>query len=186
MYNNEKIIFLINHGIIITSDVHEDIYIILENILSKFETYQELDYNNYKYTNILSAYVNSTFNVDNVSFLCQNSNIIKYFIHNQNLFKENISFPDALIYCGINPLFVEKNLDEIKAFYDNYNELPKIMMINDNIYINAISLSKCRDIEEVLLSNLMILDSNYEKNYLTDAEICFLNNWDSEKYRKLL
>lgn len=185
-YNNENIVFLINHGIIITSDIHEDIYIILENILSKFETYQELDFNNYKYTNNLSAYVNSTFNVDNVSFLCQNSIIIKYFIHNPNIFKDNISFPDALIYCGIKPLFVEKNLDEIKTFYDKYNEIPKIIIINDCIYINAISLSKCRDIEEVLLSNLMILDSNYEKNYLADDEICFLNNWDAEKYRKIL
>lgn len=185
-YNNENIIFLINHGVIITSDVHEDLYIILENILNKFETYQELDFNNYKYTNNLSQYMNSTFNVDNVSFLCQNATIIKYFIHNPKLFKENISFPDALIYCGIKPLFVEKKLNEIKSFYNTYHELPKIIVINDSIYINANSLSKCREIEDVLLSNLMILDSNYAKNYLSDNEICFLNNWDAEKYRKLL
>ena len=32
----------------------------------------------------------------------------------------------------------------------------------------------------------MIMDSIYDKNYLSTEEICYLNNWDAEKYRKLL
>ena len=51
---------------------------------------------------------------------------------------------------------------------------------------NSHSLTKCKEIEDVLKSNLFILDSNFEKNYLSADEICFLNNWDAEKYRKLL
>ena len=38
-------------------------------------------------------------------------------------------------------------------------------------------------IEDVLKSNLFILDFNFEKKYLSIDEICFLNNLG---YRKLL
>ena len=32
----------------------------------------------------------------------------------------------------------------------------------------------------------MTLDNNMEKTYLTNKEICYLNNWDAEKYRKTI
>ena len=69
--------------------------------------------------------------------------------------------------------------------------MPKIIVISkdNNIYITSHSLNKCKEIEEVLKANLFILDSEgkeREKNYLSMEEICFLNNWDAEKYRKLL
>ena len=185
VYNNEKLIFLINHGIIITSDQPEDIYEILKEVIDKFEIKQEINYDKYKYTNEISKYINTNFDVDNVSYLCENRNIMDYLINKTQLLKEKITFPDALIYCGIKVLFL-KTLDEIKEFREKYDELPKIIVINNSIYINAISLNKCKEIEEVLLSNLIILDSNFEKVYLPDDEICFLNNWDAEKYRKLL
>ena len=182
-YNNENIIFLINHGIIITSDTYEEIYDLLNDVINKFENIQNINFEKFKYTNLLSHFINNTFNLDNVSYLCQNNSIIEYFKNNKNLFKEGVAFPDSLIYCGFKPIFVN-NLKEIKEFHEKYNELPKIIIVNDNIYINSISINKCREIEEVLLSNLMVLDSNYEKNYLSIEELCFLNNWDSEKYRK--
>jgi hypothetical protein len=75
---------------------------------------------------------------------------------------------------------------DINTYCNQYNELPKIIIVNGHVYINSTSLNKCKEIEDVLLSNLIILDSNYEKNYLPAEEICFLNNWDAEKYRKLL
>jgi hypothetical protein len=78
------------------------------------------------------------------------------------------------------------NLNEIKIYYEKYKDLPKIFITNNCVYINSISLKKCKKIEEVLLSNLIILESNLEKVYLSDQEIDFLNNWDAEKYRRKL
>jgi HAD superfamily hydrolase (TIGR01549 family) len=183
-YNNQELIFLINHGIIITCDSCEKVYDTLECVINKFESYQNINYEKFKYTNVLSNYINNEFNLDNVSYLCQNDMIINYLKYNIDLFKEKITFPDALIYCGIKPLFMQKT-KVIDTFYHEYNELPKIIIVNDSVYINSNSLNKCKEIEDVLLSNLMILDSNYEKKYLPTEEICFLNNWDAEKYRKL-
>lgn len=182
-YNDENIIFLLNHGIIITCDDIDEVYRILNNVLITFEKYQQINYDNYKYTNIISKEVNSVFNISNISYLCQDEVINKYFIENMDLFKENITFPDVLIYCGVKYLFGLDNIQEYKKLYDEY---PKIIIENGLLFITSHSLTKCKEIEDVLKSNLLTLDSNFEKNYLSSDEICFLNNWDAEKYRKLL
>ena len=184
-YNGENLIFLINHGIIVTSDSFAEIFEIVNKVITHFEKKQNMNYDKYKYTNILSNYINSQFDIDNVSYLSENRVIANYLLNNKHLFNEKITFPDALIYCGVKLLFIN-SLTDINAYYEDYSELPKIIIINNNVYINSISLGKCRDIEEVLLSNLIVLDSNSEKNYLSNDEICFLNNWDAEKYRKML
>jgi FMN phosphatase YigB (HAD superfamily)/ribulose-5-phosphate 4-epimerase/fuculose-1-phosphate aldolase len=182
-YNNEKIIFLINHGIIVTCDKYDEIFNLLEDILEKFESYQDLDFSKYKHTNKISALVNDLFKTNNVSYLCEDTTI-KYYLNNKlELFKESITFPDFLIYCGLETLF---DLSYMEEYKNKYNEPPKIIIENGNIYINGNSISKCKDIEEVLKSNLMILDTELDKNVLSFEEICFLNNWDAEKYRKML
>jgi len=182
-YNDENIIFLINHGIIITSYYYDEIYQLLETVITFFENKQQMNFEKYKFTNNISSFINMNFSVENLSYLCENEKIMNYFEQKKYLFHEKWSFPDALIYCGIHVLFL-KEFQDIQLFYEKYNDLPKIIVIENSIYINAISLQKCREIEEVFLSNLMIIDSDFEKNYLSIQEIYYLNNWDSEKYRK--
>jgi len=183
VYNNENVIFLLNHGIIITHDNIDELYTMLDDVLNKFEAYQQLDVSKYKRTNAISKKVNDIFNVSNISYLCEDRVINKYLEQNMDLFKKNITFPDALIYCGLKCLFGLDNIEEYKNVYD---ECPKIIIENGLIYINSHSLAKAKEIEDVLKSNLIILDSIFEKNNLSVDEICFLNNWDSEKYRQLI
>jgi len=180
-YNNENVIFLINHGIIITCDKYDEIYNLLEEVLEKFESYQHLDFSKYKNTNKITALVNDLFKTNNVSYLCEDT-MIQYYLNNKlELFKESITFPDFLIYCGLETLF---DLSYMEEYKNKYNEHPKIIIDNGTIYINSNSISKCKDIEEVLKSNLIILDTELDKNVLSFEEICFLNNWDAEIYRK--
>jgi HAD superfamily hydrolase (TIGR01549 family) len=185
-YNGENIIFLINHGIIITCDNYEELYQLIESVITTLETYQNINFDKYKNTNTISKYINEKYNVNNVSFLCQNIEIINILNTKIHLFSEKISFPDAVIYCGFEIVFISNIKDDIDSFWEKYNELPKVLIYNNNVYINAHSLQKCREIEEVLLSNLFILDTKYLKNYLSEKELYFLNNWDAEIYRKLL
>jgi HAD superfamily hydrolase (TIGR01549 family) len=183
VYNDQNVIFLLNHGIIVTSDHIDEVYRILNDLLVKFELYQQINFDKYKHTNIISKAVNTLFNLSNVSYLCEDEVINKYFTQNMKLFKENITFPDFLIYCGLKYLF---GLDNIEEYTKIYEECPKVIIDNGLIFINSHSLTKCKEIEDVLKSNLLILDSNFQKNYLSADEMCFLNNWDAEKYRKLL
>ena len=182
-YDNNAIIFLLNHGIIVTSDDINEIYVLLEDIISKFENYQNIHFEKYKTTNNISSIINTKYNLSNITYLCEDKIINEYFLNNKELFRMKISFPDALIYCGIKILF---SLDNIDDYIKKFNDSPKIIIENDLIYINSHNIQKCKEIEDVLKSNLIILDTEMSKNFLSYEEICFLNNWDAEKYRKLL
>lgn len=176
-YNNEEIIFLENHGIIITTNDYKHLLPTLEDLLCVFEREQKLNFDKYKFVNQISKYTQY------ISYLCEDSIINSYLIEKKELFTERIVFPDALIFCGIKICFIDE-LNEIDAYFKLYKEYPKVVIINGLIYIINISLQKCKDTEDVLKGNLMVLDNNMEKNYLTNQEISYLNNWDSEKYRK--
>jgi len=182
-YDNHEIIFLLNHGIIITSDDIECIYTLLEDVLIKFENYQNIKFDKYKFTNRISNIINTTLDLSNVTYLCEDKIINDYFQNKKELFKMKISFPDALIYCGVKILF---NINDLNEYIKSFNDCPKIIIDNDLIYINSHNLQKCKEIEDVFKSNIMILDTDFNKKFLSFEEICFLNNWDSEKYRKNL
>lgn len=175
IYNNENIIFLMNHGIIFTTDTYNELYTLIEEIINIFEKYLNLDFNNFKYTNLISNIVNNTYNSNFITYLSQNS-ILKKYLTNLDNFKYKITFPDCLIYCGYNVCFNINNLDK--------NNKPNIIIYKNEVYINSVSISKCKEIEEVLVANLLILDSNIDKHYLSNTELQFLYNWESEIYRK--
>ena len=189
-YNNEKVIFLINHGLIITSDEIKEIYTLLDDVLLRFETmYPAMNWVKYKNINLISHAINTVFVVGNVSYLCEDSVINDYVSKNSALLEEPITFPDALIYCGIHILSVDDFLTletDLTLYKTKYEEPPKIIVLGKYLYTTSHTLNKCKEIEEVLKANLMILDNGLEKTYLSMAEICFLNKWDAEKYRKLL
>ena len=181
LYNNQNVIFLLNHGIIITCDFIDEIYILLEELINKFENYQNIDFDRYRLTNKISSVINSKCKLSNITYLCEDEIINKYFLNKKEIFQMKISFPDALIYCGAKILF---NMDNLDSYMKSLGESPKIIVENDLIYINSHNLQKCKEIEDVFKSNIMILDSDFDKCFLSFEEICFLNNWDAEKYRK--
>lgn len=176
-YNNEDIIFLENHGIIITTDHYEDVLPTLESLLEIFEREQNLNFDKYKCVNKISKYT------QHISYLCEDAVIHRYLFQKKELFTEGIAFPDALIFCGMKICFIDE-LHELDTYFEVYKEYPKVVILNGFIYIMNSSLQKCKDTEDVLKANLMILDNNLEKNYLTHEEISFLNHWDAEKYRQ--
>jgi HAD superfamily hydrolase (TIGR01549 family) len=182
-YHNHDIIFLLNHGIIVTADDINNVYLLIEDVISKFEKYQNINFEKYKTTNKISNIINTKCNLLNVTYLCEDKIINDYFLKKRELFKMKISFPDALIYCGVKILFC---LNDIDDYIKSFNESPKIIIENDLIYMNSHNIQKCKEIEDVFKSNIMILDTDFDKIFLSFKEICFLNNWDSEKYRKNL
>ena len=183
-YSGEEVIFLINHGLIINTNEFDKIKVILDNIIDKCNSYYNFDNSKYKLTNKISKYVFDHCKIDVISYLSQDIIITKYIQNNIKLFTEKITFPDALIYCGIKPLI--GNIKDIEIYFNKYNELPKIIIIDNLLFIISNSLKKCKEIEDVLKANLLILDTKEKKQYLSQDEICFLNNWDAEKYRKNL
>ena len=183
-YKGEEIIFLDNHGLIITTNKYDNINYILNNVIDICDKYTQFDSYRYKFVNNISNYIIQKYNIDVVTYLSNDIIINKYIESNQKLFEEDITFPDALVYCGIKPLI--GCIEDIDKYYLQYKEIPKILIIHNLLYIISTSLKKCKEIEKVLKANLLIIDTNQEKKYLSTDEIYFLNNWDAEKYRKTI
>lgn len=183
-YKDEEIIFLDNHGLIITTNEYDNINNILNYVIDICDKYTHFDSFKYKFVNNISNYIIQKYNIDIVTYLSNDIIINNYIQSNKKLFEEDITFPDTLVYCGIKILI--GNIEDIDKYYLLYNEIPKILIIDNLLYIISINLKKCKEIEDVLKANLLIIDTNEDKKYLSTDEIFFLNNWDAEKYRKNL
>jgi HAD superfamily hydrolase (TIGR01549 family) len=190
-YNNEEIIFLKNHGIVLTQNSIDELYNLLDKVMYLLEKIinvnlnTNLNYNEYKITNYISKLMNNITDTNTVSFLSNDYQI-------KNLFNSKINFkpyfPDKLVYCGISIVVLEniyeKDIEEIKIYISTNYEIPKIFLLNGYVYINSNSIKKCIEIESLLKSHLLCCNEN--NIVLSDTENFYLNNWDAETYRKKL
>jgi len=185
IYKNEELIFLKNHGIVLTSDTIDDLYNLLNKTIDQLEDIINIKFNNYKYTNYITKLMNKITNKFTISYLSMDL-IIK------ELYNDTINlkpyFPDKLVYCGIDIVYLNNNFEEdlsnIQQYKNKYNEIPKLFLCKNNIYINSNSIKKCIEIESLLKSHLICYDK--KNKILSQKENNYLNNWDAEKYRKLI
>ena len=184
-----NIVFLKNHGLIVSGKNMDEVIELHESILETLENKLKVN---------MQAYRNSTFLFkkledfieNNIVYLCENRRI-KNFIENNSIKDVNYCFsPDSLIYCNKKILLLNKNDDMLKVVknhnlkYGNFN----VVYFENELYIIAPNVKKAKEIESVLSFNLQVLklNKNDEMDFLTEEEQNFLLNWDSEKYRKNL
>jgi len=76
---------------------------------------------------------------------------------------------------------------DIIAFVEKYG-LPALICYHRNIYIVAESVKKAQEIENVMSfsAQVQLANTGYGMNYLSDAQMDELLNWDSEKYRRMM
>jgi len=120
-YERYKIFFLINHGLIITSDNLKEIYEILNKITIKTEKLSGLDLTKYK-----------------EDYVCEDMYINKYL----NLLNDKFYFPDSVVflkdkyYIKCNTLFIKaKNFIEFKNI-ENLLKANLLIINNDEEKIN--------------------------------------------------
>lgn len=184
-----NIVFLKNHGLIVSGKNMDEVIELHESILETLENKLKVN---------MQAYRNSTFLFkkledfieNNIVYLCEN-NRIKNFIENNSIKDVNYCFsPDSLIYCNKKILLLNKDDDMLEVIknhnlkYGNFN----VVYFENELYIVAPNVKKAKEIESVLSFNLQVLElnKNDEMDFLTEEEQNFLLNWDSEKYRKNL
>ena len=184
-----NIVFLKNHGLIVSGKNMDEVIELHESILETLENKLKVN---------MQAYRNSTFLFkkledfieNNIVYLCENRRI-KNFIENNSIKDVNYCFsPDSLIYCNKKILLLNKDDDMLEVIknhnlkYGNFN----VAYFENELYIIAPNVKKAKEIESVLSFNLQVLklNKNDEMDFLTEEEQNFLLNWDSEKYRKNL
>ena len=185
-----KIIFLQNHGLIITSNNEAEIKLLTEYVLDKIEKYFKIEMINYKLTNAISLLFSSFEESSNVSYLSEDMILNQQLKKNKKLFFKTPFCPDTFVYCGINPIIIKSlsEVEAIRAYQIKHHELPKVIIYNKNILFRAPSIKKAREIEEVLKFHIMVLEQNKDKQleFLETKELNYLSNWEAEKYRQKL
>lgn len=181
IYNNEEIIFMASHGIVITSDSYNDLINILETTLITFESILDTNFDRYKYVNRISSTINSHVH-DYVCIISEDSHLIKILIEDNKSMSSY--FPDMTIFCGEKLLDIKVDIEnEIDSFIENEKYIPIIILFKGNIYIVGKSIQKCKDIESILKANMMMSTYGGEKYTLSSSENMSLKNLESEKYR---
>ena len=173
-----NIIFLQNHGIIITGDsfvkINENLNLVLKknNMPSR-----PFNHNLLKKKDIDTSKINMRFpKYDIVNSLAFDE--ISYEICKN---KKNIFYPDQIVYLG-KKIFCVESIDEMNAVLI----LNPLFIVFKNVGVFVANFAKS-DVDELLRGHaelLLKLNSNDQLNPLNDKDILEIENWDSEKYRQ--
>lgn len=187
---NEKdpgIVFLQNHGLIISGDHMEEVCELNEEVLSILERNENVNFSHYKYTNQISKLINGVGNTQYIAYLSEDTIVTKLSENRENL--EISPFcPDGYVFCGVKVLFLQ-TLDSqcVYDYFEQNLELPKVIIYNSMVFFIANNIRKAKEIEEVFKFHLIIVNSVKERvNSLEIDEIRYLGNWEAEKYRQKL
>lgn len=182
------VIFLQNHGLIISSDNFEDIEFFNEKIVLAAEKKANIDFSRYRNTTKIANCYNETFKRDDIVYLSEDATIEQLLSEiNPEQLKKPFS-PDGYVFCGYTILDME-NIETtvFQKYLDTYFDAPKIVRYNGLTYIIAADLKKAKMIEDVFKNNLLIAKNlGSDLQFLEDSEISYLGNWEAEKYRQKL
>lgn len=184
-----KIIFLQNHGLIVSSDNIEDIYSIEDWVVDTIARKLNIDLSHYKLPNAISKMINQFSNELMISYLSEDEQLNSLLKTDHNLFFSAPFCPDKLVYCGISAVELNSldDLEPIKKYQNKYCDLPRVILYQNHLFFIASNVKKAREIEEVFKFHVMVMNmTDGDVNYLPEEEVTYLGNWDAEKYRQEL
>jgi hypothetical protein len=182
----EQVIFLINHGVIFSTTEYAAMLPLIEKTLARFEylaAVASLRIGDHARVNSLASALERLMGAPCMLYLCEDAEIA---VRMEGLLNLRPTFPDAVVYCGAAVLHMpDLDVCALRLFVQAHG-MPKLIVMQDRLYIADTSLRKCREIEAVLKSILLLQDPDRPRAFLDAAEVQFLNNWDAEKYRRQL
>lgn len=185
--NKDKvtIIFLQNHGLIVSANNLNLAIKKHDEVILKINKYLNFDNKLFKLANDISNCINKFFKINNTTYLSEDYTIMKY-ISKQNVYYKPLT-PDIFVFCGYEIIQIKKVADLkycLIKYYNKYNSKPALILLNNNLYINAKNLNLARNIESIFKSFILINNFIKKPNELDNSELNYLENWDAEKYRK--
>lgn len=190
---NETVVFLANHGLVVSGDSADQVIGQTEEVLQKIASYLEISYEAYpNATKLWNAFAKIPGLNDKIVYLSENRFLSRDGAAKAVL-KEgewNHAFcPDCVVYGSKRPLFLADDFCEtdITAFIEK-NGIPALACYKGYFYILAESVKKAQEIENVMSFAAQVQAANLsrETNYLDEGQQDELLNWDAEKYRRQL
>lgn len=191
-YKNGKkvysIIFLKNHGLIISGDTAESVIELTEKVCKQIEKVIGINNEHYRRAYELYNKFQQWEPTENKIIVKVESeavlNIFKTYQYNIWDFQ---TCPDCVVFCGKKAFIYDEKCDK-----DTYMKFaakftsPTIICYGQELYIRAESVKKAREIESVLSYSARVaaVNQGQEMALLSNEEQDFLLNWDAEKYRQ--
>ena len=182
-----KIVFLKNHGLIVSGTTAEVVIITNEKVMEILAEYLGVDYSGCKTVTQIYNVLSQTCGGD-IVYLSQNRYVYEALHVMKGIWRHDIC-PDCIVYCGKKVLrlgddFGQKDIEEFCVKYGK----PVIIKCKDYFYIVASNMKKAKEIESLLGFSAQVAIRNIGRDidFLSDKEQDFLLHWDAEKYRKNL
>ena len=178
------IIFLQNHGLVVTSDKKEDIIRMTEHVLARIGTFLGVDSSAYKETNEISVVYNEVAQTNGIAYLCQDKTLSQQTAQLAGF--NRVLFPDQVVYCGAHIVVIEKNLRETLGILRKQGALPRVIIYKKRLFLMAPNVRKAREMEDVLRAHVQVLNliKGGKAHVLPRGELAYLVQWKAEKYRQ--
>jgi len=185
--NTPKIIFVQNHGLIISCDSSQEVIELTNEVTEKCNKIVGIDLSRYQNISGLQAMMGNFWD-DTPMIYCSDDHVISSLISSESKELNIWPFcPDTLIYCGATPVYISSlnDTEPLTKYFQTYSEPAKVIIFNEQVYFVAKSLSKAKESEELMKFHLLAVTKARGKiNRLALNEVGYLLNWDAEKYRQ--
>lgn len=194
-----SIIFLANHGLVVSGDTAQRVIEGTEAVLQKIAAYLQIPYEAYpNATKLWKAFADIPGLADKIVYLSENRFLTcegemtcegetKAVLEEETW---NHAFcPDCIVYGAKKPLFLADDFArEDVISYIEKNGIPAVVCYQGRFYILAESVKKAQEIENVMSFAAQVQAANLSQgmNYLSEGQQDELLNWDAEKYRRKL
>jgi len=182
-----KVLFLQNHGMIVTSDDYAEVEQLTESVVTRLEQYFATDLGRYRMVTTLSRLM-SRFNSGPVTvYLSEDAEIATMVRNNRSLLLSAPFCPDTMVFCGAQALelVVPDYAPAVADYCSRFHEPPRTLVVNDRIYFVGRSVKKAKEMEEVFKFHLLVLGlAGADVHFLPEQELAYLGNWEAEKYRR--
>jgi rhamnose utilization protein RhaD (predicted bifunctional aldolase and dehydrogenase) len=186
--NGSTKVFLENHGFIVSAGSDEEVIQITNEVVDKVGGHLGLNLSHYKLTNQLTNLIRSVSKESVCSYYCEDKILLDALKSNEDLIIERPSWPDQLVYCGSAGLRLSSFGDAraVKDFMEKYSHLPKVIIVDEHIFLVDRTIKNCRRLEEVLKAHVMMLENADmdDVQFLSNDEQEYLLNWEAEKARQ--
>lgn len=185
------IVFLQNHGLVVSGDDADTVIGKTEKVLSKIAAHLGLDDSACRAATKLYEVIGEIEALaGNIVYLSENRYLSKEYagsgLVEQDVW-EHAFCPDCVVYAGKKLLWLKKEYDrqDIVDFMEAYG-MPTLVYHEGHFYILAESVKKAQEIENVMsfAARVQYANKGQAMRYLSEAQEEELLNWDAEKYRR--
>ncbi len=186
-----SIIFLENHGLVVSGDDGDTVIAQTEQVLEKIGTYLGIDDSAYRSaTKLWNTIRQIDLLSDNIVYVSENRYLSREYAGGplaETGLWEHAFCPDCVVYAGKKLLQLGKDYksSDITDFIAQYGA-PTLIYHEGSFYILAESVRKAQEIENVMSFAARVQRANIGQrmNYLSGAQADELLNWDAEKFRR--